>query len=277
LIPSPLYRLTPLRDDPAAGWLSPLARAAVVVTGWLAWGAFGLFIIGEWLCLGYLLDTLLFVHVPRLPGLLAGATLAASIVPLRRAITALKSRATGKRARAAATAEAVAVDDLRALADEPDGRVVSVVGWVRGHSYLQHLVEGQRAVGLTLVFRDTHAYLLETMQNFDLVGEADDEALVVTSGGRLIGKTNVHLSRGSYDTKLLLSSLELPMSATPTDWNAFVIRDGDPVMLLGTKTTVQDFAQQSRGAPATTWRAAVASAPARPLLVFPLAAERRDV
>jgi hypothetical protein len=275
LLPGPLHRLTPLSDDPAAGWLSGAARFAVTMRGWALWGAFYLFIFGERLALRYLIDTLVGIHIPRLPLLISAATWAALLIPMRRAVVAFRASATGVKARAAAAAQALALDDLRALAEEPDGRVVSLVGWVRGHGYLERLVDGQRAVGLAVRCQDTRAMVLETMQNFDLVGEAGDEALVVTSGGRLLGNTNVRLSRASLDDKMLVSSLELPTGAVLTDWNAFVIRDGDPVMVIGTKSTVQDLSGLARGGPVTC--VAVTSAPSRPVLIFRLDAERRDV
>jgi hypothetical protein len=282
LLPAPLKRLTPLREDPAAEWLTAAGRFAVTVRGSTAWVAYGLFIVLEWLCARYVLGTLLglgsemlmFIPMPNVPVIVAAATAIALFVPTRRAVIALESSATGAKARATALRQALAVDDLAALGAEPEGRVVSLVGWVRGHAYLQQPVDGQRAVGLTLRCQDTYPFVLEILQNFDLVGETGDEALVATRGGRLLGKTNVRLQRGGYDDKVLVSSLDLPMTAILTDWNAFVVRDGDPVMVVGTKTTIQDLAQ-ARGR--ATARVAVASAPSRPLLVFPLPAERRDV
>jgi len=58
-----------------------------------------------------------------------------------------------------------------------------------------------------------------------------------------------------------------------TGWDAFVLRDGDPVMAVGFKQTVLDPAQTSLRAPPA--RTALASIAPRPLLIFPLAAERR--
>jgi hypothetical protein len=275
LLTAPLQRLTPLSDDPAAGWLSGPARFAVTLKGWAAWAAFFLLLFAMRLCVRYVMDTLIGIEIPRVPSLVSGATGAAFLIPMRRAVVALKAQAIVTKARAVASSQARALDDLRTLAGEPDGSVVSLVGWVRGHSYLSQPVTGLQAVGLTLRCQDERALMLEILQNFDLVGEAGDEALVVTEGGRLSGKTNVRLSRASHDDKMFVTSLDLPTGAVLTDWNAFVVRDGDPVMVLGTKTTVQDLSGLARGGPVT--RVAVASAPARPLLVFPLDAERRDV
>jgi hypothetical protein len=130
-------------------------------------------------------------------------------------------------------------------------------------------------VGLTLRFQDGLPLVMETMHNFDLVDEAGNKALVLTSEGRLYGEANVRLSRGSIDDRQLVMSFDLPASAVPTDWNVRVVRDGDPVMVVGTKTKIQDLAELLNNRSAS--RTAVASAKAKPLLLFPLDAERRDV
>ena len=58
-----------------------------------------------------------------------------------------------------------------------------------------------------------------------------------------------------------------------TGWDAFVLRDGDPVMVVGFKQTALDpTAASMRATPA---RAAIGSSPPKPLLIFPIAAERR--
>src|SRR5437763_15947434 len=38
----PLHRLTPLRDDPAAVWLTPPQRLRITIAGWMSWSSFGL-------------------------------------------------------------------------------------------------------------------------------------------------------------------------------------------------------------------------------------------
>ena len=52
-----------------------------------------------------------------------------------------------------------------------------------------------------------------------------------------------------------------------------MLRDGDPVLVVGFKTTTFDPNEVSRRNP--TPRTALASSPPRPLLIFPIAAERR--
>jgi len=59
----------------------------------------------------------------------------------------------------------------------------------------------------------------------------------------------------------------------PAGWDAFVLRDGDPVMVVGFKQSAVDPTQASqRAAP---MQATVGSLPSKPLLIFPIAAERR--
>ena len=38
----PLHRLTPLRDDPAAVWLTPPQRLRITIAGWMSWSSFTL-------------------------------------------------------------------------------------------------------------------------------------------------------------------------------------------------------------------------------------------
>jgi hypothetical protein len=285
VIPGPLHRLTRLKDDPAALWLEPIDRVIVRVKGWAAWALYFAFLYAVRHSVGYVLSVL-FINTEqldlmfggvasRIPLMVSGVVAAALFIPMRRAVINIRASTTKKMARQAAIDFAAAVDDFAELDGEPDGRLVSLVGWVRGHGYLERLVDGQRAVGFTLRCQDGVPFVLETMHNFDLLDEAGNEALVVTADGRLLGESNVRLSRASADDRQLVVMLDLPAAAVPTDWNAFVVRDGDPVMVVGTKTTVQDLTQLQHGRAVN--RTAVASTKARPLLLFPLAAERREV
>jgi hypothetical protein len=284
LLPGPLHRLTRLNEDPAALWLRPIDRAIVTVKGWTAWLFYFAFLYAVrtvvWILTASYLDspalmTMFGSLARRVPLLVGGALGAALLIPMRRTVVRIRASTIAKMARQAATDAAVAIDDLAALDAEPDGRLVSLVGWVRGRAYVDRLVDGQRAVGLTLRCQDGLPFVLELMHNFDLVDEAGNEILVATADGRLFGESNVRLSRASHDDRQFVLSLDLPAAAVPTDWNVFVVRDGDPVMVMGTKTTLQDFAelQHNRSASIT----AVASVKGRPLLLFPLAAERREV
>jgi hypothetical protein len=275
LLPGPLHRFTRLKADPAWEWLSPGDRALVALKGASAWVVYGLFLVGVWLAVEYMIETILSTNGRVLPKFAAVAVGGVCFVPMRRFVIALRSSSTAAKARQAATAMATPVDDLKALGDEENGRIVSLVGWVRGHGYLYHLVDGQRAVGLAIRIQDNFPFVMETMHNFDLLDEEGAATLVVTEGGRLLGKPNHRLSRASNEDRQLIMSLDLPATAVPTDWNAFIVRDGDPVMVVGTKTTIQDLSELQHGRAATC--TAVASTKTRPLLIIPLAAERREV
>jgi hypothetical protein len=114
--------------------------------------------------------------------------------------------------------------------------------------------------------------VLETLNDFELCDEAGRAVLVQVAGGRMLGAANVDLTDGKA-RRLLIASLDLPTGAVATGWEAFVLRDGDPVMIVGFKQTALDPTQATlRGPPE---RASVASLPPKPLLIFPLAAERR--
>jgi hypothetical protein len=275
VLPGPLHRLTRLKEDPAALWLLPLDRVVVTLKGWAAWALYGAFLYGVRWAVEFMIETLLHTSGQSLPRIAAGVVGATFLIPMRRTVIRLRADATAKMARQAAMDSAAPVDDFTTLGAEADGRLVSLVGWVRGHGYLYNLVDGQRAVGLTLRCQDGIPFVMETIHNFDLLDENGNAALVVTADGRALGDTNVRLSRASSDDRNLVMSLDLPATAVPSDWNAFVVRDGDPVMVVGTKTTIQDLTELQYGRPAD--RTAVASTKTRPLLLFPLAAERREV
>jgi hypothetical protein len=274
VLPGPLHRLTPLRDDPAAAWLSPLGRLGAFVTTCWAWAGFGLLMLALWICVEYIIETVLHTRGRRLPTIAMLAAGGALLVPMRRWAATIESKAITARAKAAASAAAAGVDDLKTFPDEPDGRVLSLVGWVSADGFLPRPVDGKDVVGLALRVQDTHSYVYETMLNFDLVDESGEAVLVATGGGRLIGPATTRLSRASDSDKALVSSFDLPASAVPTDWNAFTLREGDPVMVIGTKTTLQDFTEAQRNRP--TIRPALASAPGRPLLIVKLDAERLE-
>jgi hypothetical protein len=276
--------LTRLKDDPAAGWLAPIDRVIVLVKGWAAWCLFLAFIYGVrtavWTLTASYLDSpalaAMFGGVAsRIPLIVGGVTFAALVIPMRRTIVRIRANTIEKMARQAGDF-ASPVDDLSTLDEVPDGRVVSLVGWVRGHGYVDRLVDGQRAVGLTVRCQEGMLpFVLETMHNFDLVDESGNEALVLTGDGRLYGEANVRLNRASNDDKQLVVSLDIPASAVLTDWNVFAVRDGDPVMVVGTKSTVPDMTQLQHNR--SPYRTAITSTKTRPLLVFPISAERRSV
>jgi hypothetical protein len=71
----------------------------------------------------------------------------------------------------------------------------------------------------------------------------------------------------------LLTMLDLPLDVTPVGADVFVLRDGDPVLVIGFKSTVVDPTLGAHRGPAE--RAGVASRSPRPLLICALPAERR--
>jgi len=78
--PRPLHRLTPLRDDPAAAWLSKPQRFRVTLTGWFAWVGFALFLAIMWWLLLYLI---LEVRVATVTTILSGLALSWPVFPRR--------------------------------------------------------------------------------------------------------------------------------------------------------------------------------------------------
>lgn len=284
MLPGPLHRLTRLKEDPAGRWISGLDHLIVLVKGWAAWLLYLVFLRVVFIAFHFVISTASgdynlaqsvgFGRALSIPGLLTGGLGALLLIPMRRTIVRIRASTLEKMARQAGE-RAAAVDDLSLLGDEPDGRVVSLVGWVRGHGYVDSPVDGQPAVGLTLRCQDGMPLVMETMLNFDLVDESGHEALVLTGEGRLFGEANVRLSRASESDRQLVMSLGLPATVVPTDWNALAVRDGDPVMVVGTKTTVQDYTQIQHNR--SVARTAVASSKDRPLLIVPLDAERREV
>jgi hypothetical protein len=95
---------------------------------------------------------------------------------------------------------------------------------------------------------------------------------VQVAGARLLGDTNVTLTDGP-ERRLVIASLDLPVGAQTTSWDAFVLRDGDPIMVVGFKQTALDPTQATLRAPAA--RPALVSLSPKPLLIFPIAGERR--
>jgi hypothetical protein len=207
---------------------------------------------------------------PRLAAMAASALL---LLPVRHLASVVRAGATAKAGKEDASDAALALDDFQELEGQPEGRIVSVVGWVRGHGTLHHKAGGHRAVGLALPCRGQT--LVETLHNFDLVDEAGHSALVVAAGARLLGRPTVQISRVDAEDRALLHSLDLPAGVVPTYWSAFVLRDGDPVMVIGARITVHDMTELQRNRPTT--KTAIGSLPKLPMLVIPLDAERREV
>jgi hypothetical protein len=263
----PLHRLTPLRDDPAAVWLTPPQRLRIAIAGWMSWSAFGLLWFVCWVTVLVLFR--MGMMMTSVYGMMAGLAL---VWPVRRMIMRHLSVKIAGIVRASTPAMAVAVDDLAALERQPDGTLVSVVGWIRARDQLPEAVGGERCIGLALACHQKYPGVLETLNDFDLVDEAGRAVLIQVTGARMLGTSNVNLTDGKA-RRLLIASLDLPVGAMATGWDAFVLRDGDPVMAVGFKQTTLDPSQTNLRSPPA--RTSVGSLPPRPMLIFPIAAERR--
>jgi hypothetical protein len=272
-LPRPLHRLTPLRDDPLHAWLSPSQRLRVTVTGWGGWMLFGLLQSLAWWLLVVLLAHVLSIVDGRLPTVTVAMATLALAWPMRRVVMRMRNRKMAELVRQSAPAEATAIDDFALLEHEPDGQLVSLVGWAQaGFGAGALKAAGQPCIGLTIACHQRYPGVLETSHDFTLVDETGNSVLVQMADARLLGATNVNLTDANA-RRLLIASLDLPVGAVATGWDAYGLRDGDPVMVIGFKHEAMDPTQHSlRGAPA---RAVVTSMAPRPLLVFPIAAERK--
>jgi hypothetical protein len=266
-LPRPLHRLTPLRDDPAAAWLSQRQRVRVALTRWFAWSAYSFLWFACWLAalslfrLGFLMTS-----VYCCTGVLAVAW------PVRRVVMRRCSAKVAELVRDSSPAASVAIDDFADLDRQPDGTLVSLVGWIRAREQLPDPVDGEPCIGLALACHQRYPGVMETLNDFDLIDEAGRAVLVQVADGRMLGASNVNLTDGK-SRMLLVASLDLPVGAVATGWDTFVLRNGDPVMTVGFKRTVLDPTQASVRAPAA--RSTVASSPTKPLLVFPIPGERQ--
>jgi hypothetical protein len=196
-----------------------------------------------------------------------------SLIPnMRRAVVRSKNSRLQRLVRAAAARQAVAIDDWSALDGEPDGRVVSLVGWVRARAELATLVGGEPCVGIALGCMQTYPGVLESVHDFDLVDDEGRAIPVQVAGGRLLGEPNRRVFADA-EGRLLVASLDLPAGAVSTS-DALVLRDGDAVAVIGFKATVVDpSAAGIRQAPVRT---SIASAETRPLLIYPIPGEHRS-
>jgi hypothetical protein len=202
-------------------------------------------------------------------GMMAAVAL---VWPVRRMIMRRLSAKMAGIVRATTPGMGAEIDDFAELDRQSDGTLVSIVGWIRAREQLPEPVGGEPCIGLALACHQKYPGVMETLNDFDLIDEAGRAVLVQVTGARMLGGSNVNLTDGKA-RRLLVASLDLPVGAVATGWDAFVLRDGDPVMAVGFKQTVLDPTQTSLRAPPA--RTALASIAPRPLLIFPLAAERR--
>jgi len=203
-------------------------------------------------------------------------------------------------------ASALPLDDWAAIDAEPDGRAVSLVGWVRARTAQKYPLGGRTTVGLALgcrtkikeyragsartsllgwavsgarrvryvySFEQTYAGVMESVNDFELVDEEGRAIPIRVAGGRLIGASNLIVPAGDMPGQMALSSLDLPLAVEPLPWDVLALHDGDPVMVIGFKTTIVDAGEA--GARQAPVRIAVASSRERPLLIYPIAGAGR--
>jgi hypothetical protein len=268
----PLHRMAPLRDDPARAWLSTGEAARIDFFGWLLWAVF---VVAMYM-LRWFVRIVVFLYVTpffsgRISWFVVGGLFVLMRPGIRRSILRVKSARIEKLL--ARGADAVAADDWTALASEPDGTIVSVVGWVRGRLHLEKPIGGENPVGVALPVQDTFPGVFESLHDFDLVDEQGQSIPIQVADARMFGKPNVALD--SHELRHLCSDLGVPSGATVSGWQVYSLRDGDPVMIVGSKRSFLDPMESSLRGP--TPRPALGSAPPRPLLIFSIPAERRQV
>jgi|SRR6185437_1837690 hypothetical protein len=267
----PLHRMTPLRDDPAVAWLSPEERSRVAILVFSLWALFWIAVPPAFFSLSAGLAYLLPIYSVRVAAIVIGTCVAGVYRAVRRAIIRTRSERIERILRR--DAADLAADDWTALAAEPNDTIVSVVGWVRGRQHLAHPIGGERAVGLGLPCQQRYPGVFEVLHDFDLVDEEGRSIFIQVAEARLYGEPNVALD--SHQLRLLYAALEVASGATPSGWYVHRLRDGDPVMVVGAK---QDFLDPADpGFRGRAPRPALAAAPPRPLLIFSLPAERREV
>jgi hypothetical protein len=264
--------LTPLRDDPAGAWLGSSFSWSIALVGHIYWTAYLTMLSMTMTILvlalgfyGYLIRRVIYFFT---------AVFGVSLVPaMRRAVVRARNRRLQTLVRRTAQDEAAQIDDWSALEAEGDGRVVSLVGWVRGHAHLATPIGRQPCVGVALSCQQNYPGVMESLHDFDLIDEQGRALPIQVAGGRLIAEPNVRVF-SDQEGRALVMSLDLPPGAVSTG-DAFALRDGDPVMVIGFKTTVVD--PSSPGTRQAPMRTVIASGSSRPLLVYAINAERRQV
>lgn len=252
------------------------------MSGWAGWALFGMLQSIVWWVLVVLFANMLYVIDGRLPTVLVAMAALALAWPMRRVVMRMRSRKMAQLVRKSAPDEALAIDDFALLEHEPDGRMVSLVGWAQARDRLPQAMAGsggiglqmagEACIGLSMACHQRYPGVLETSHDFNLVDEAGNSVLVQMADARMLGASNVNLTDANA-RRMLIASLDLPVGAVATGWDAYGLRDGDPVMVVGFKQVAMDPTQHTlRGMPA---RAVIASLAPRPLLLFPIAAERK--
>lgn len=267
----PLHRLTPLRDDPAVAWLSRGEKLRIDALGWFVWTAF----VVSMFLLRFILRVLLFVFVTRfftgrISVMTVGALSAALVPGVRRSILRMKTGRVADLLRRGAAD--VAADDWSALEREPEGQVASVLGWVRGRGQLAKPIGGAPAVGVAVPCQSKFPGVLEAMNDFELCDEEGRTILILVEGARTYGTPNLLVD--GREQQMLFATLEVPTGVTGSGWQVHVLRDGDPVMVVGFKKMTVDPSAASGRLPGE--RLALGSSSC-PLLIFSIAADRKQV
>src|ERR1041384_4820319 len=119
-----LHRLTPLRDDPAAAWLTRSQRMRVIMTGVFGWIAFSVVMKLMFWAQVMLLANLFSFASLRVAAVITALTGLAVVWPVRRMIMRRKAAKTAELVRAGSPSVALAVDDFADLERQPDGAAV---------------------------------------------------------------------------------------------------------------------------------------------------------
>jgi hypothetical protein len=267
-----LHRVTPLRDDPAIGWLRRDEKLRVDALGWFVWAAF----VVSMFLLRFIVRVALYLFVShiytgRMSVVMVGALSAALVPGVRRSILRMKSARVGDLLRRGAAD--VAADDWEKLAREPEGQVASVLGWARARVRLGPPVGGEAALGVAIPCQSQFPGLLEVASDFELCDEEGRTILIQVADARTFGTPNVTLD--GRDLQMLMGAFEVPTGVTASAWRVHALREGDPVMVVGFKRMVVDPASASMREPGE--RLALASQSPCPLLIFSIDAERRAV
>src|SRR5262245_19637674 len=167
-----LHRLTPFRDDPASAWLTPPQRLRVLAARGFYWLLFLIFLrLVYWAQIVLMGKAVVFVG-GRGPALVTGAIGVALLWPVRRIILRRASAKIGHMVRNRTPALAVSIDDFQELEQQPDGTLVSLVGWIRARLQITQPVGGEPCIGLALACHQKYPGVLETLNDFDLVDES---------------------------------------------------------------------------------------------------------
>jgi hypothetical protein len=126
-----------------------------------------------------------------------------------------------------------------------------------------------RRVRVVYSIEQTYAGTMESVNDFELVDEQGRAIPIRVADARLVGPANTIIQASDLQGQMVISALDLPLAVEPVGWDVLTVRDGDPVMVIGFKTTIVDGGGAgTRQAPVRT---AVASSPACPMLIYPIA------